>query len=117
MILVYRVIFHLNDEDKAGNVVTNVENIFRDMEDAGEDIKVEILAHSSGVNVFKKINTDYKDRIISLLDKGIDIAICNNTLKANELTKEDFIEEARVVPSGVGELVRKQQKGWAYVRP
>lgn len=93
MMLMYKVIFHLNDEDKAGNVVTNVENIFRDMEDAGEDIEVEILAHSSGVNVFKKTNNDYKDRISNLLEK------------------------ARVVPSGVGELVRKQQAGWAYIRP
>ena len=113
----YKVIFHLNDEEKSGNVLTNVENIFKDMEDAGEDINIEILAHSSGVNIFKKASEDYKDRIDSLLDKGVDIAVCNNTLKANNLTKEDFIEKSRVVPSGVGEIVRKQQQGWAYVRP
>lgn len=113
----YKVIFHLNDEEKTGNVLTNVENIFKDMEGAGEDIEVEILAHSSGVNQFKNTSYDYRARINSLLKKGIDIAVCNNTLNAMKLTNEDFISETRVVPSGVGELVRKQCRGWAYVRP
>lgn len=113
----YKVIFHLKDEEKTGNVLTNVENIFRDMEDAHEYIEVEILAHSSGVNEFKNTSYTYRARINNLLKKGIDIAVCNNTLNAMEITKKNFISEVRVVPSGVGELVRKQCKGWAYVRP
>jgi len=28
-----------------------------------------------------------------------------------------MLSEARVVPSGVGELVKRQTEGWAYIRP
>jgi len=45
------------------------------------------------------------------------IALCNNALNNLRLKPEDMLPEALVVPSGVGELVRKQAEGWAYIRP
>ena len=41
---------------------------------------------------------------------------CANTLKARNLTKEALIPEAVAVPSGIGEVIMKQEEGWSYLK-
>lgn len=113
----YKTIFHLDQEEKIVDLIRNIGNLLEDIEKAGEEIEIEILANGSGVKPFKKDNADKKEEIDELLEKNVKIAICSNTLKKLELTKDDFIEKADMVASGVGELTRKQNNGWAYIKP
>lgn len=113
----YKVIFHLNEEEKTKDVLRNIKNLLEDMKNENERIEVELLAHSSGVEAFKKTSKENKEEIKSLLEKGVEISLCNNTLKTLNLKKEDFIEEAVIVSSGVGELTKKQNEGWSYIKP
>lgn len=113
----YKTVFHLDQEEKIVDVIRNIGNLLEDMEDTGEEIQIEILANGSGVKPFRKENEDNKEEIKDLLEKNVKIAICSNTLKKLELTKDDFIEKTDIVASGVGELTRKQNNGWAYIRP
>ena len=36
---------------------------------------------------------------------------------AQKLTRADMLANISYVPAGVVELMRKQQQGWAYIRP
>jgi len=36
---------------------------------------------------------------------------------AQKLTRADMLANISDVPAGVVELMRKQQQGWAYIRP
>jgi len=52
-----------------------------------------------------------------LAAKGVVFAACANAMRAHNLTKNDMLEVAVIVPSAVGELIKKQAHGWAYIRP
>ena len=43
--------------------------------------------------------------------------ICSIDLLAQRPTIDDLIEGVEVVPSGVGELSRLQEAGYAYLKP
>lgn len=113
----YKAIFHLDDEARVGIAYRGIMNLLHDMETEGEKVDVELLANSTGVKPFMKEREENKEAISLMLEKGVSIAICNNTLRTLYLTKEDFVDEAIVVKSGVGELTRKQNAGWAYIKP
>jgi intracellular sulfur oxidation DsrE/DsrF family protein len=42
---------------------------------------------------------------------------CENTMHNAKLAKADMLNGIGYVPSGVVELMQKQQQGWAYLRP
>lgn len=113
----YKTIFHLDDEENITKVIGNINNLFKDMEEAGDEVEIEILANSNGVKAFKRDKEENKEDLAHLLEKGTEIMICNNTLNKLELSKEDLIDGIHVVTSGVGELTRKQNEGWAFIKP
>jgi uncharacterized protein len=53
-----------------------------------------------------------------LKNQGVRFDVCEITLRSRKLKREQFIEEATFVPSGVVEIVRLQQReGHACMRP
>lgn len=112
----YKVIFHLDEETKVGVVYRSIMNLIRDMDDQGDKVEIELLAISSGVKSFLKDKEENREGINNLLDKGVKIVLCNNSLRNLYLEKKDFIDGSIVVKSGVGELARKQHEGWSYIK-
>lgn len=112
----YRTIFHCDDEKKIKRCFNNVENLLRDIEEANEEIQIELLANGSAVSSFKKNEDQYKERISFLSKKNVQITLCRNSLKGQNLTTNEMIDESIIVVSGVGELTRKQNQGWAYIK-
>ena len=112
----YKVIFHV-DESSMGKwklVLVNIENLIAEF---GKDIDVELLANAEGIGLLYKTPNHFKETITRLSSQGVQFTLCANSLKQQNLTKEFFLDMATVVPSGVGELVRKQSAGWAYIKP
>jgi len=52
-----------------------------------------------------------------LLARGVIVAACENSMRSAGVTAEQLADGARIVPSGIAQLVRRQRDGWAYVRP
>lgn len=113
---VYKTIFHLDDEEKAQKLFNNVKNLLKDMEEAEEELMVEILANSRAIQIFRKNMKENKEAINNLLDNGVKIALCQNSLNGQSLTAKDMVNGAVIVRSGVGELTRKQADGWSYIK-
>ena len=113
----YQVIFHLDEEEtkKTEFVLHNMVNLLNDLGD--ENVDVELLVNGPAVKAFKADHEAHADLIEELLERGVDFALCHNALNMFELKPEEMLAQARIVPSGVGELVRKQSEGWAYIRP
>jgi hypothetical protein len=42
---------------------------------------------------------------------------CENTMKAQKLARADMLTGIGYVGAGVVEIMRRQQEGWAYLRP
>lgn len=112
----YKTIFHFDDKKKAKTLFNNVENLLKDMKEVKEEISVEVLANADAIQIFKKDQKEYEELIKKLIDKKVRIAICQNSLDGQKLKEEDMMENLMIVRSGVGELTRKQSKGWAYIK-
>ena len=45
------------------------------------------------------------------------VVACENTMRAQKITKDDMLPASSYVPAGVTEIMKKQGEGWAYLRP
>ena len=113
----HRVVFHLDESNKARTdlVLGNLVNLLADLKP--EALEVELVANASGILTFLKSDNPHADQIRGLASQGVRFCLCANSMRQHGLPKDMFLDEAEVVSSGVGELVRKQTLGWAYIRP
>ena len=115
-----RVVYHFNAGlEQATNGLRNVRNHL----EVNPQAKIIVVAHAQGVDFMMK---DVKDKngnpyqviVEDLKNQGIRFDVCEITLRNRKLKKDQFIEEASYVPSGVAEIARLQQReGYAYLRP
>ncbi len=112
----YRVVVHLDEPDakKHEAVLRNVRNL---LEDLGEDrSEVELVAHGLGLDLLTG-DTGLGGQLAELAARGVVLAACENTLRERGIPRERLLAGVSLVPSGIGELVRRQREGWQYVRP
>jgi hypothetical protein len=111
-----KVVFQVSDGDAkkwnlALNNAKNVQEIF------GKDkVDVEIVTYGPGINMLK-LESEVAPRVDEAVDAGIKIVVCENTMKAQKVSKADMLPKAGYVPGGVVELMKLQKAGWAYIRP
>ena len=53
----------------------------------------------------------------ALLDQGLTVSVCHNTMRAKGVEEKDLLPRTMVVPSAMGRLVTQQQAGFAYIKP
>lgn len=105
-------VFHASTE-KPG-VLRNVGNLLDD--ETLELEAVALVAHGGGLDLVVKTG-DHAEQVGELLERGVDVAACANTMRNNGLDETDLVDGVRGVSSGVGELTRLQHRGFAYLRP
>lgn len=85
--------------------------------------QIVVVAHAQGVDYLMKGAKDrygnpYDVPVFEFKNQGVRFDICEITLRNRSLKREQFIEEASYVPSGVAEITRLQQReGYACLRP
>jgi len=115
-----KVIYHINEGlDQASNGLRNANNQLQ----VDPNAKIVFVAHSKGVDFLMKGAKDkrgnkYEDIVERLKIKGVEFQVCEITLKNRKLSKDQFIEYATYVPSGVWQVTKLQQtEGYAYLKP
>jgi intracellular sulfur oxidation DsrE/DsrF family protein len=110
-----RALFQVTDNDPArwNMILNNMTNLREGV--GGEAIEIELVAFGPGIHMLKA-DSPVKARIADALKSGVTINGCQNTMKGMKLTPADMLPEIAYVPSGVVEVMRKQQQGWAYIR-
>jgi len=112
---VVRVVVHVTDPgpQKWAGVLKSVQNLIKEFD---AEIEVEVVTHGEGIGLGLRGSPQLR-QVRELLDQGVVIAACANTLHARNIGPEGLIDGVVVVSSGVGEVVRKQVEGWIYLRP
>ena len=78
---------------------------------------MQVVAHGKGLGMLvAATNPDLRERMQKLHDGGVVFAACENTMRKKKVTKEQLLPFVTTVDSGVAEVVRKQEAGWAYVK-
>lgn len=79
-------------------------------------LELELIVFGDGVAVYKKSGS-YEAILKQLQVKGVILAQCENTLTERKISKEELFDFISFVPSGNGEIIIRQQQGWAVVQP
>ncbi len=115
-----KVVYHFNEGlAQATNGLRNIRNHL----EVNPKAKITVIAHAQGVDFMMKGKADangnrYEDIVADLKGQGVKFGVCEITLRNRKLTKDQFIDDAEYVPSGVAEIARLQQReGFAYLRP
>lgn len=111
-----RVVMQVSDNDPAkwNLALNNATNIQKEL--GMDDVDVEIVVYGPGIGMLKA-GSPVAPRISSALTNGVKVVACENTMAGMHLQKSDMLPDIGYVPAGVVELMKKQQQGWAYVRP
>lgn len=104
-----------NDEAKWNLVLNNVRNLQRGTEDSG-GVDVEIVAFGPGIQLLKA-GSPLASRVSEAVGNKVKVVACQNTMAAIKLTEADMLADIGYVPAGVVEVMRKQEQGYAYIRP
>ena len=111
----YKTIFHVDEIGKAGLALKNIKNLLSELGES--NVQVELLANSEGLHMLIKPAAQFEAQLRDLAAKKVIFSACANTMKEMGITKESLLDFTIVVPSGVGELVKKQSEGYSYIRP
>jgi intracellular sulfur oxidation DsrE/DsrF family protein len=93
----------------------NVNNIIEAFKADG-GVQVEVVFNGQGLNMLVKAKSEYETQLKSVVEKGVKLSACQNSMKRLKVTTDDLFPFAAQVDSGVAELVRKQESGWAYIK-
>lgn len=111
------MVFHLNEASRARHAaaLANVRNLLAEM----PDVKVEVVIQGDAIDavIRRDRDADLVAQIHALSQQGVVFAVCRNTMRGRGLTPDDLLEDTAVVPSAVGELLRRQLEGYAYIKP
>lgn len=115
-----KVVYHLSEGiPQASRAIGNIRNHL----EADPTAKVVVVAHGAGIDFLLDGATNaagqpFSGDIGELSGRGVEFLVCNNTLVANKVDKNQVAMEAKVIPSGVAEVANLQSKqGFAYIHP
>ncbi len=112
--IAHRIVFQVNDEDsrKWHVVLANINNV---LEELGKvEVAVVVIGPALGM---LKADALTANKVQDAMSAGVRFVACGNSMKAQQLEKDDMIERIDYVRAGYVEIMRLQQLGWSYLRP
>ena len=112
---VHHVVMQLNTADTAAwsGVLGNIKNFQKIW--PGK-VEVEVVVHGKALNFLVASKSHLIEDIEALSKKGVQFVACENTMNKYGITKSMLLPSANTVPSGVAELILKQEAGWGYLK-
>lgn len=111
----HRIVFDISASDTADHsaVIRQVNNVLK----ASPQTKIEVVFHGKAVYALVRDKTSFKDKLDELVkNKHVLLAACNNSLIRLNISRDELISSAVVVPVAILELTDKQEKGWSYIK-
>ena len=111
----HKVVIQLNTSDTAAwsGVIGNIKNLSKVWPG---NIKIEVVVHGKALDFLVAAKSHLVTDIDQLAKKGVVFNACENTMGKHGITKQMLIPSVFSVPSGVAEIILKQEEGWSYLR-
>lgn len=108
-----KTVFHVSDKEKVSSALGGIQNLIEDKK--LPDKEIALVANGRAVKKFI-LDADILDDVMMKVNQNVSIYVCSNSLEAFKINKNQLVKEVSIVPSGVGELTRLQNNGYAYIR-
>jgi intracellular sulfur oxidation DsrE/DsrF family protein len=111
-----RVVIQVSDNDPAKwtLALNNARNIQVDL--GRQNVEVEIVAYGPGLGMMRT-ESPVSARLAQALDGNVGLIACENTMTNTKVDKGDIYGGVKFVQAGVTHIMKRQQEGWAYIRP
>jgi len=88
------------------------------LDDLGEDnLKIVVVGYEDGIHALLEKNEQTSQLLTKLASRGIEFRACRISMKAWNLSEDQFPIQVDFVPAGAPEVIRLQMKGYKYWRP
>ncbi|WP_209329949.1 DsrE family protein [Lunatimonas salinarum] len=110
----HRVVYQVTKGETVDQeqVIGQLNNILRALPNA----QIEVVCHGMSLPLVLREKSQVTDGITDLLSRGVAFVACENTMRRAKATKEDLISGVTTVPSGLAEIILRQEQGWAYIK-
>jgi len=114
-----KIVFHLDESVNARWAMMLANSYMDDSPKA----RIVFVAYGPGIDFLLEDAEDrrgnpYDPAVRGLAERGVEFRLCASTLSARSIAKEDVLDAAVIVPSGISEIARMQLKeGYAYLKP
>jgi intracellular sulfur oxidation DsrE/DsrF family protein len=111
-----RVVLQISDNDPAkwNLALNNAKNVQADL--GKDNTQIEIVAYGPGLAMLKA-ESPVAARLAGALDDSVGLIACENTMHNTKVTRDQMYGGIAYVQAGVTHLMKRQQEGWAYIRP
>jgi len=111
----HKIVVQLNTSDTLvwQGALKNISNLQTAL---GPNTQIELVAHGSGISILIDGKTTQKAKIAELAATGVLFKACENTIRERKIDRATILTQVGMVPSGVAEVVLKQEAGWAYLK-
>ncbi len=96
------------------SLILHVNNTMKALADDG-GTQVEVVFYGPGLLMLTKAGKEYEEPLKKLSEAGVKLVACRNSMKTRNVKTEDMFRFAGQVDSGIAEMVKKQEAGWAYI--
>ena len=114
-----KVVYHLNDLDKVSFVLGNIQNHL-DGVGGPDHVTLALVVHGQALRAFHSAaaNPDLAKRVGQFSKAGLELAVCGNTMKSQNVTLKDLLPGFIVAErGGVVRIAELQSQGYLYLRP
>lgn len=85
------------------------------LSDIGEDkIKFTVVAYEEGIQALTASNKETNQLLTKLANRGVNFKACRISMRAWNLTEDDFPLEVEYVSAGAPEVIKLQMQGYKY---
>jgi uncharacterized protein len=111
-----RIVFQVNEDDgrKWLSILVNIRNIQAELGKGNSAIALVAIGPGLGM---LKADAVVANEVQDAIKAGVEFIACGNSMQAQHLDREDLTDGVGVVKAGYVELMKRQQLGWAYLRP
>ncbi len=120
---VVKVLIHVSSARAARSTETldEIESLVRHYRSERQNARVEVVMNGEGLNLVRADVTHFAERIRRMQQEydNLTFAACQNTivrLKREQGVIAQLLPGVTVIDSGVAQIMRRQQQGWAYIQ-
>ena len=119
----WRIVMHVNtvDEYMQNAMLEETETFLKAFDDSGQKVEVEIVAYGAGLSLLMADRTAHAKRISNLQNRysNLTFTACKRSIIRIAEIQDDDVEllpKTQVAPSGISQILKRQQEGWHYIR-
>jgi hypothetical protein len=111
----HKVVFQMNSNDPESQqaLINNIQNVKNTW---GTNVAIEVVALGPGIELVMSEKSVVAEDVVKMLKIGVIFVACENTMNKKNITKSELIENVGTVPSGVAEIILKEEQGWSYIK-